>query len=121
MNLYYLEFYIDRSIDDIIELLVNIDRIGDSESVVILENIEEVDVMENVLIEWNESLGDDIDLYELFDWETNLNKKGDKDKGMNFDDVYIYSSKKSPKYKKRLCYVKDKIAVGYISEKVCEL
>ena len=114
-------FYIDISIDDIIELLVNIDRIGDSESVVILENIEEVDVMENVLIEWNESLGDDIDLYELFDWETNLNKKGDKDKGMNFDDVYIYSSKKSPKYKKRLCYVKDKIAVGYISEKVCEL
>ena len=48
-------FYIDKSIDDIIELLVNIDRIGDSESLVILENIEEVDAMENILIEWNES------------------------------------------------------------------
>ena len=52
-----------------------------------------------------------MDVYELYDWETKLNKKGDKDNGMNFNDVYIYSSKKSPKYKKRLCYVKDKIAV----------
>ena len=47
--------------------------------------------MENILIEWNESLGSDMDIYY---------------------DVYIYSSKKSPKYKKRMCYVKDKIAVG---------
>lgn len=75
-------FYIDKSIDDIIELLVNIDRIGDSESLVILENIEEVDAMENILIEWNESLGSDMDVYELYDWETKLNKKGDKDNGM---------------------------------------
>ena len=86
-----------------------------------MENIEVVDAMENILIEWNESLGSDMDVYELYDWETKLNKKGDKDNGMNFNDVYIYSSKKSPKYKKRLCYVKDKIAVGDFSGDMCQL
>lgn len=105
-------FYIDESIDDIIEYLVNIDRIGDSESLVMLESIEKVTEMENILLEWNESIGYDSNLYELYDWETRLNKKGDKDSGMNFDDVYIFSINKKSKYMKRLCYIKDKVAVS---------
>ncbi|MDU1540039.1 MAG: type I-A CRISPR-associated protein Cas5a [Paeniclostridium sordellii] len=107
-------FYIDESIDDIIEYLVNIDRIGDSESLVMLESIEKVTEMENVLVEWNESIGYDTRLYELYDWETKLNKKGDKDSGMNFEDVYIFSENKKAKYIKRLCYIKDKIVVSGI-------
>lgn len=105
-------FYIDESIDDIVEYLVNIDRIGDSESLVMLESIEKVTEMENVLIEWNENIGYDTKIYELYDWETKLNKKGDKDSGMNFNDVYIFSDNKKSKYIKRLCYIKDKVAVS---------
>lgn len=103
-------FYIDESIDDIIEYLVNIDRIGDSESIVILESIEKVTEMENILLEWNESIGYNTRLYELYDWETKLNKKDDR--GMKFEDVYIFSDKKKSKYIKRLCYIKDKVAVS---------
>ena len=105
-------FYIDESIDDIIEYLVNIDRIGDSESLVILESIERVNEMNNILVEWNESMGYDTKIYELYDWETKLNKKGDKDSGMSFEDVYIFSEKKKSKYIKRLCYIKDKVVVS---------
>lgn len=105
-------FYIDESIDGIIEYLVNIDRIGDSESLVILDSIEKVNEMENVLVEWNERLGYDVSLFELYDWETKLNKKGDKDSGMSFKDVYMFSENKKSKYIKRVCYIKDKIAVS---------
>lgn len=105
-------FYIDESIDDIVEYLVNIDRIGDSESLVMLESIEKVTEMENILLEWNESIGYDTKLYELYDWETKLNKKGDKDSGMSFNDVYIFSDNKKSKYIRRICYIKDKVAVN---------
>lgn len=107
-------FYIDESIPDIIELLVNIDRIGDSESIVMLENIQQVKEMKNILVEWSVDVGDNVDTYELYDWSTKVSKKGE-DMGTSFDDVYIYSKKKilpfSKMYNKKICYVKDSIAV----------
>ena len=74
--------------------------------------IEKVTEMENILIEWNESIGYDTKIYELYDWETKLNTKGDKDSGMKFNDVYIFSDNNKSKYIKRLCYIKDKVAVS---------
>lgn len=112
VNTNKIVFYIDESIDDIVEYLVNIDRIGDSESLVMLESIEKVTEMENILIEWNDSLGYDTKIYELYDWKTELNKKCDKDTGMSFNDIYIFSENRKSQYLKRLCYVKDKVAVS---------
>lgn len=110
-------FYIDETIPDIVELLANIDRIGDSESIVMLQSVEKVQKMENVLVEYNIEM-DDVELYELYDWSTNINKKKE-DKGVSFDDVYIYSNtnalSSSKMYTKKLCYVKDCIEISQVT------
>ena len=101
-----ITFYIDESIEDIEEILGNIRRIGDSESLVFLENIEKVDCMENVLVEWNESMGYDVNLYELYDWKTTIDKNT---KESDFYNYYMYSDKIKSEYTRRNCFVKDKI------------
>lgn len=104
-------FYIDNSLEYIAELLVNIDRIGNSDSIVELEKIEEVEFMENVLLEWNEDIGYDCKLYDLFDWNKEGNNKKNskkKEKQNRFFEKYIYSDKQKDNNIKIICYVKDK-------------
>lgn len=45
-----LSFYIDETIEDVVELLSNITRLGDSESLVELKTIEKVDKLEDILM-----------------------------------------------------------------------
>lgn len=112
-------FYIDESIENILEYLVNIDRIGDSESLVILEKIERVTAMENILMEWNESVGYDVKLYEVYDWKTKIKQKStgrgknktftEIDSGTSFEDRYIYSGTTKDNNIRRICYIKDRV------------
>ncbi|AMN31031.1 hypothetical protein BFS06_12525 [Clostridium perfringens] len=98
-----LVFYIDDTgLDFLREVLVNIDRIGSSDSMVEIESMELVDFMENILVEWTEDIGFDYKIYELYDWS-------DKTK---FENRYIYSNKASDKNIKRNCYIKEKVKIA---------
>ncbi|MDX5853139.1 hypothetical protein SIM22_03245 [Bacillus cereus group sp. BfR-BA-01363] len=107
VNVKYLVFYIDESIPNLFAYLYNIDRIGNSESHVSLVSIEKVREMEHVLVEWDDSKGYDVELFELYDWVTNLDAKGKKDKGTKFENIYIFSDKLKNVNRKRICYVEE--------------
>lgn len=98
-----ITFYIDNSIPNIETYLRNIEMIGDSQSLVYLESIEIVSEMQHVLVEWREEEADDTELFELYDWKTSK---------ITFDDVYLFSGKRSRKQQeRRICYVKEKIII----------
>lgn len=97
-----ITFYIEGNIKDIEEHLVNIRRLGDSESIVILESIEkDVDKLENILMPWNEEIGYEVDLHELYDWNDNV----------SFENRYIYSNKAKDDNKKIICYVEKEVCI----------
>jgi len=97
-------FYIDNSIPNINLYLNNIDRIGDSNSIVFLSSIEEdVKKMENILVEWIEERDGDQEVFEMTDWDK---------KKMNFENIYLYSNKRRRDvYHRFLCFVKDKYSL----------
>ncbi|MFJ8531204.1 hypothetical protein [Bacillus sp. NPDC094106] len=107
VNVNHLVFYIDESIPNLFAYLYNIDRIGNSESHVSLVNIEKVNKMEQVLMQWDDSKGYDVELFELYDWDTKLDATGKKDKGTKFENVYIFSEKLKNVNKKMICYVEE--------------
>lgn len=106
-------FYVEDTLEYILELLVNIDRIGNSDSIVELESIEEVDSMENILVEWNEEIGYDKKLYDLYDWnrDDKLKAKKKKEEKNRFDEKYLYSKIQKDNNKRFICYVEEKIAL----------
>lgn len=117
-------FYIDETIDCLVEYLDAVRRIGNSESLVELKSIEKVSKMENILMPWNPSMGLDYDLTEDWDWETNMTKAKKKkeikeDKGLTFEDIYLFTPQKKlkNKNKKTLCYIKDIVEWDGLSTK----
>lgn len=99
-------FYIDETLENTVEYLDNIQRIGNSESLVELKSIERVSRLENVLMPWNPSFGYDYELKEDWDWETKITKK-ENDKGLAFENIYLFSKKLANKNRKTICFVKD--------------
>lgn len=107
-------FYIDETLEDIVEFLENIKVLGNSESLVSLESIERVSEMENVLLESQRvDYRNPAPLMENMDW-TVIRKEMKKglgpDKGLSFTDIYAYSGKNHNKYRKMRCEVVEKMA-----------
>lgn len=96
-------FYIDANIPELEVYLNNIEYIGKSTGLVSLEKVEDVEVMENVLISWNEERDGDQELYELVDWKNNT----------RFEDVYIYNGKGRSRshFEKNYCMIKEKVSI----------
>lgn len=115
VNVRHLVFYIDESIPNLFAYLYNIDRIGNSESHVSLVSIEKVNAMEHVLMKWNHATGYDVELFELYDWDTKLDSKGKKDKGTKFENVYVFSEKLKNVHKKIICYVEEVVPCNDVS------
>lgn len=98
-------FYIDETLPNIIEYLENINRIGNSESMVQLKSIEKVSVMENILMEWHTTMGFEKTLVENYDWDTSI-------KGLSFENIYLFSQKKRKNnYKKLTCFIKESVTI----------
>lgn len=89
-------FYIDNSLENIELYLKNIDFLGTAESLVYLDNIEEVDKMERVLIPIEENELDK-EVYEQHDYATNI----------TFDNVYMYSPSREHTHKTFMCKIED--------------
>lgn len=99
-----LVFYIDETLKDIIEYLENINRIGNSESMIQLKSVEKVTVMENILMDWDKSMGFDEKILEDYDWDKST-------KGMDFDNIYLFSENRKNKYKKKPCFLKEELTI----------
>lgn len=102
-------FYIDETLPDIIEYLENINRIGNSESMVQLQSVEKVTTMENILMDWDKSMGFDMDLVENYDWDTS-------NKGMTFKKIYLFSKERGTVYVNKTCFVKDVLEIPKLIE-----
>lgn len=63
-----VSFYIDETIEDVIELLGNITRLGDSESLVTLHSIEKVSELVNILIPTADNFDYDKEYVYDTDW-----------------------------------------------------
>lgn len=96
-------FYIDESIPEIETLLNNINYIGKSCGIVGLYDMKKVDKLENVLVEWNEERYGDQYVYEMVDWNNN----------MDFESIYLYgkSSNSRSKYKRMTCFINEEILI----------
>lgn len=77
-------FYIGSNIPNIDLYLKNIDWIGSADSLVYLESIEQAKKLENILVPWDRN--EDVDIYELYDW----NKVSNKTK---FENIYMFDDK----------------------------
>jgi hypothetical protein len=88
-------FYMDNTIPDIDVYLNNIEYIGNSQSFVFLESIENVTQMEQVLMEWVEERDGDVPLFEMYDWSSKA----------KFEQVYFYHEDwyKRPQQRKICC------------------
>lgn len=107
-------FYIDETIEDIVEFLENITVLGNSESLVSLKSIERVSEMKDILIETQSvNYRSSTPLMENMDWEVirkEMKKGLGPDKGLSFEDIYAYSGKNRNKYRKLRCTVIEKLA-----------
>jgi hypothetical protein len=88
-------FYIDNLIPDIDMYLKNIDWLGTAESMVYLDNIEEVDKLNNILTRWNKE--SHTETFEQHDWNGKT----------TFDTVYMYSSKQKHNHDTFMCCIND--------------
>lgn len=92
-----LSFYIDETIEDVVELLSNITRLGDSESLVELKSIEKVDKLENILMPQSEDFDYKKEYIYDTDW-AHINK---------FEYSNAYSEKYGRKAAQLRCEVMD--------------
>lgn len=106
-----ITFYVDETLENIIEYLENIHRIGNSESMVQLHSIEKVSEMKDILMEWNKDMGFDLELVEDYDWDTGSNKKN----CVNFDSIYLFSKTRTNNYKKKNCFIKSSLIISNFS------
>ena len=81
LNLKEVVFYIDDLIPNIDMYLKNIDWIGNAESMVYLDKIEEVNLLENILKKWDKK--NYVEIFEQHDWNSKT----------SFDSIYTYSNK----------------------------
>lgn len=88
-------FYIDNLIPNIEMYLKNIDWIGTAESMVYLDNMEEVNKLNNILTRWNKESHNEI--FEQHDWNSKV----------TFDTVYMYSSKQKHNHDTFMCCIDD--------------
>lgn len=103
-------FYIDETLDNVVEYLENINVLGNSESLVSLHAIERVDKMENILMETAAiNYRDETVIYEDWDWLIKRDKKG-IDKGLQFKDIYAYSGKNANKTRRKNCKLVKELA-----------
>lgn len=102
-------FYLDETLLDIIEYLENINRIGNSESMVQLKSVEKVTVMENILMDWDKSMGFDTELVENYDWDTS-------NKGMTFEKIYLFSKKRGTVLVNKTCFIKEVLEIPTLIE-----
>lgn len=80
LDLKEVVFYIDNLIPNIEMYLKNIDWIGNAESMVYLDKIEEVNLLENILKKWDKK--NCVEIFEQHDWNSKT----------SFDSIYTYSN-----------------------------
>lgn len=86
-------FYIDNLIPNIKMYLKNIDWLGTAESMVYLDNIQEISKLENVLVKWDNK--SHVNIFEQHDWNSKT----------TFNTVYMYSDKYNHKYDSFMCCI----------------
>lgn len=92
-----LTFYIDEIIEDVTELLSNITRLGNSESLVELQSIERINKLENVLIPTSsketKGLNDELAIVEGFDYDQEYIYDSDWHNNTELQHVDAYNEK----------------------------